>query len=86
MLAQVNYLAFVYHAWNVQRYTPRALIYPNAQLDYPVQNMLDRAWALWAGALGAGTPLSFVFLLHQHPPHIRMQVMARAQNTAFLIC
>ena len=28
--------------------------------------------------------LAIFFLLHLHPPHISMQVMARAENTVFL--
>ena len=29
---------------NAARYTPRGMVYTMAQLDYPVQNMLDKVW------------------------------------------
>ena len=61
---EMNYLSYVYHALHASRYTPLSMVYPEAQLDYPV-----RAWvaaadgtdggglSLWAGAVGADTPL-----------------------------
>ena len=36
------------------------MAYHNAQLDYPVQNMLDQVWSLWADDVGADTPLSTI--------------------------
>ena len=59
---EINYLAYVYHAWNALRYTPRSLAYSMAQIDYPVQNMLDVTWSLWRDNLldGEGTLLSSV--------------------------
>ena len=35
----MNYLSYVYHALHASRYTPLSMVYPEAQLDYPV-----RAW------------------------------------------
>ena len=35
-----------------------SMVYTMAQLDYPVQNMLDKAWGLWVGDVGADTKLS----------------------------
>lgn len=54
----------VYHALsrggvpNAQRYTPRGMVYTMAQLDYPVQNILDRVWSLWADDIGEDTRLA----------------------------
>ena len=31
-----------------------------AQLDYPVQNMLDQVWGLWADDVGADTLLTTI--------------------------
>ena len=63
-LGEIHYLTWVYHALskdgvpNAKRYTPRAMVYTMAQLDYPVQNMLSSVWGLWAGAVGGDTPLT----------------------------
>ena len=57
---EIHYLTWVYHQWNVARYTPRGMVYTMAQLDYPVQNMLDRVWGLWADDVGADTKLSTI--------------------------
>eukprot|EP01050_Picozoa_sp_SAG11_P029690 SAG11_NODE_8463_length_1012_cov_1.526835_1_plen_290_part_01 len=57
---EIHYLTWVYHSFpgNAARYTPRGMVYTMAQLDYPVQNMLDRVWGHWANNLGTDTPLS----------------------------
>ena len=62
---EIHYLTWVYHALSSRdgvphssRYTPRAMVYTMAQLDYPVQNMLDRVWSLWADDVGEDTKLS----------------------------
>ena len=57
---EIHYLTWVYHGFhgNAARYTPRGMVYTMAQLDYPVQNMLDKVWSHWADNLGAETPLS----------------------------
>ena len=34
---EIHYLTWVYHQWNVGRYTPVGMVYTMAQLDYPVQ-------------------------------------------------
>jgi hypothetical protein len=59
---EIHYLAWVYRGLdrNWQRYTPVAMVYTMAQLDYPVQNMLDRAWGLWADDVGNETRLNQV--------------------------
>ena len=38
--------------------TPVSMVYTMAQLDYPVQNMLDKVWGLWVDDVGADTKLS----------------------------
>jgi len=55
---EINYLTWVYHSFNPSKYRPVSMVYRNAQLDYPVQNMLDRAWSLWADDIGAEKKLS----------------------------
>lgn len=64
---EINYLTWVYHALasangvpNMQRYTPVAMVYTMAQLDYPVQNMLDQVWSLWTDDVGAETKLATI--------------------------
>jgi len=57
---EIHYLTWVYHQWNVGRYTPVGMVYTNAQLDYPVQNMLDRVWSHWAEDVGESTKLSMI--------------------------
>ena len=36
------------------------MVYNMAQLDYPVENTLERVWGLWADDLGHATRLSAV--------------------------
>jgi hypothetical protein len=57
-----SYLTWVYHALgtNAARYTPRAIVYTMAQLDYPVENMLDMVWSQWADFVGPSTELSTI--------------------------
>lgn len=57
---EINYLMWTYHALgnNAARYTPLSLVYTAAQLDIPVDNMLDAAYGLWADDVGDGTHLS----------------------------
>ena len=57
---EIHYLSWVWPALNEnwKRFTPVAMVYTNAQLDYPVQNMLSSVWGLWAGAVGGGTRLT----------------------------
>eukprot|EP00912_Choanoflagellata_sp_UC4_P000479 UC4_evm4s296 len=43
---EINYLTWVYHAFDTTKYTPRSMVYTMPQLDYPVQNILDRVWTL----------------------------------------
>ena len=59
---EIHYLTWVYHALpgNFARYTPVSMVYNMAQLDYPVQNMLDKVWGLWADDVGASTKLSTI--------------------------
>lgn len=59
---EIHYLAWHYHKLEVPtpRYTPVAMAYAGAQLEYPVQNMLDRVWGLWADDVGPTTPLSSI--------------------------
>lgn len=57
---EIHYLTWVYHQWNADRYTPRGMVYNMAQLDYPVQNMLDRVWTLWTDDVGESTKLSTI--------------------------
>merc|ERR1711907_428020 len=42
---EIHYLTWVYHQWNVGRYTPVGMVYDMAQLDYPVENVMDH-WAM----------------------------------------
>merc|ERR1719326_1794161 len=58
--AAMQYLTWVYHSWNEGRYTPRGIIYSNAQLDYPVTNMLSEAWDLFAETMGPQVKLADV--------------------------
>ena len=63
---EIHYLTWVYHALsrdgvpNANRYTPRAMVYTMAQLDYPVQNMLDKVWSHWVDDIGGSTKLSTI--------------------------
>ena len=57
---EIHYLTWVYHQWRGAAYTPVGMVYTMAQLDYPVQNMMDRTWGLWADDVGNGTALSTV--------------------------
>ena len=52
----------MYHALgnNAERYTPVSMVYTMAQLDYPVQNMLDKVWGLWVDDVGAETKLASI--------------------------
>jgi acetyl esterase/lipase len=58
--ALMQYLAWVYHKWNQGRYTPKGMVYHNAQLNFPVHNMLGETWALFADAMGPETKLEDV--------------------------
>jgi len=49
---EINYLAWVYHKLHPGRYTPVSMTYQMAQLNYPVGETLEEAWALWEGAVG----------------------------------
>ena len=57
---EIHYLTWVYHQWRGAAYTPVGMVYTMAQLDYPVQNMMDRTWGLWGDDVGNGTALSTV--------------------------
>eukprot|EP00947_MAST-08B_sp_MAST-8B-sp1_P000645 g645.t1 len=58
---EIHYLTWVYHQLaGVGRYTPRGMVYTMAQLDYPVQNILDRVWSLWVDDVGADVKLSTI--------------------------
>lgn len=59
---EIHYLAWHYHKLEgaTPRFTPVAMAYSEAQLDYPVQNMLDRVWGLWADDIGPTTPVSTI--------------------------
>lgn len=58
--AGMQYLTWVHHKWNVGRYTPRGMVYHNAQLNYPVHNMLGETWDLFVDSMGPDTKLSDV--------------------------
>eukprot|EP00040_Diaphanoeca_grandis_P025848 m.143864 g.143864 ORF g.143864 m.143864 type:complete len:527 (+) comp30340_c0_seq3:335-1915(+) len=55
---EINYLTYVYHQKHTDRYTPKSMVYTMAQLDYPVQNILDRVWRLWGDDIGRDSKLS----------------------------
>ena len=55
---EIHYLTWVYHQWNTDKYTPRGMVYTMAQLDYPVQNMMDRVWSLWTADVGQSLKLN----------------------------
>lgn len=58
---EMNYLTYVYHSFfTPPKYSPRSMVYTMAQLDYPVQNMLDRVWSLWGDDAGRSTKLSAI--------------------------
>jgi poly(3-hydroxybutyrate) depolymerase len=59
---EIHYLAWGYHSLegSAPRYTPVSMSYAGAQLDYPVQNMLDRVYGLWAHDIGGATPISTI--------------------------
>lgn len=56
--AAIQYLTWVYHKWNVERYTPRGMVYHNAQLNYPVENMLGETWDLFLETMGPKVKLA----------------------------
>jgi len=58
--AAIQYLTWVYHKWNVGRYTPRGMIMLNAQLNYPVSNMLGETWDLFVETMGPKVKLTDV--------------------------
>jgi len=58
--AGIHYLTWVYHQWNIGRYTPVGMVYQNAQLNYPVQNMLDKTWGLFVESMGPDVKLADV--------------------------
>jgi len=58
--AAMQYLTWVYHQWHVGRYTPRGIVYNNAQLNYPVNNMLGETWDLFAETMGPQVKLADV--------------------------
>ena len=65
---EIHYLTWVYHAFHSPpQYTPVGMVYTMAQLDYPVQNMLDRVWGLWADDVGGETALSTILSYHDCP-------------------
>lgn len=47
-----TYLTWVYHQWNVGRYTPKGIIHKDAQISYPPDGMLNRSWAVIASIVG----------------------------------
>jgi len=58
--AGMQYLSWVFHKWNIDRFTPRGMVFNNAQLNYPVHNMLGETWDLFAETMGPKTKLSDV--------------------------
>lgn len=58
--AAIQYLTWVYHKWNVGRYTPRGMVMLNAQLNYPVSNMLGETWDLFVETMGPKVKLEDV--------------------------
>eukprot|EP00035_Acanthoeca_spectabilis_P028658 m.471580 g.471580 ORF g.471580 m.471580 type:complete len:257 (+) comp31271_c0_seq1:126-896(+) len=57
---EINYLTWVYHGFHPDCYSPRSMVYTMAQLDYPVQNILDKVWSLWATDVGGNTRLATI--------------------------
>jgi len=58
--AEVNYLTWVYHQWNVDRFTPVALILSNPQFNLPVMPTLEYVWKDFADHLEDGTRMDQV--------------------------
>merc|ERR1712187_852092 len=56
--AAINHLSWIYHQWNSDRYTPRAMTYDMAQLNYPVESMLDHVLNLYVDTIGGDIKLS----------------------------
>lgn len=59
---EIHYLSWVWRGLdaNWRRFTPLAMVYTMAQLDYPVQNILDRVWGIWADDVGNETKLDLI--------------------------
>lgn len=58
--AAIQYLTWVHHQWNKGRYTPRGMVYHNAQLNFPIHNMLNQTWSLFSDTMGPKTKLADV--------------------------
>jgi hypothetical protein len=58
--AAIQYLTWVYHKLNKDLFTPRGMILTDAQLDYPVDNMLGQTWDLFVETMGAQVKLGDV--------------------------
>jgi len=65
--AAIQYLTWVYHKWNMGRYTPRGMVYHNAQLNYPVHNMLGESWDLFVETMGPQVKLGDVVSVEACP-------------------
>ncbi len=60
------------------------MVYNMAQLDYPVENTLERVWGLWADDLGHATRLSAVLeeVTRAPPAPRRHCALRRARRAA----
>jgi hypothetical protein len=58
--AAIQYLTWNYHQLNKDAFTPRGMLLTNAQLNYPVDNMLDKTLGLYAETMGAQVKLSSI--------------------------
>jgi hypothetical protein len=56
--AEVNYLTWVYHQWNIDRFTPLGMILETPQLELPTMASLDQVWKLWVDHTIPGTKIS----------------------------
>lgn len=80
--AAMQYLTWVYHQWHEGRYTPRGIVYRNAQLNYPVNNMLDENWKLFAETMGPQVRLADVVSEEACPTIVGNQMCGSAIGSA----
>lgn len=55
-----NYLAYIYHGQHASRFTVKAMVLGNVQLNYPAGPFQDTAWRLLAEVMGSETTLKTI--------------------------
>ena len=56
--APANYLSFIYHQWNVPRFSPVGMILSNPQLNLPVMPIVGQLWQDFVEHMEEGTLIS----------------------------